>query len=99
MVTDTKRDSFAAVVSGKNTCDLRRRLYFARLDARIVLPVITYARAILTCRELQSKLLRSFTEQILSNLRAARAWYNAQMLCKSLAAIIQNLLHKLLLWL
>ena len=42
-VTHTRRDSLAAIVFGKNrrrvsnTCDLRCRLYFARLDATIVL--------------------------------------------------------------
>ena len=40
---NTRRDSLAAIAFGKNhrrvsnTCDLRCRLYFARLDARIVL--------------------------------------------------------------
>ena len=43
VVTHTRRDSLAAIAFGKNrrrvsnTCDLRCRLYFARLDARIVL--------------------------------------------------------------
>ena len=42
VVTLTRRDLLAAVAFGKNrrrvsyTCDLRCRLYFARLDARIV---------------------------------------------------------------
>ena len=42
-VTHTRRDSLAAIMFGKNrrrvsnTCDLRCRLYSARLDARIVL--------------------------------------------------------------
>ena len=42
-VTHTRRDSLAAIAIGKNrsrvsnTCDLRYRLYFARLDATIVL--------------------------------------------------------------
>ena len=43
VVTHTRRDSHAAIAFGKNrrrvsnTCDLRCRLCFARLDARIVL--------------------------------------------------------------
>ena len=43
VVTHTRLDSLAAIASGKNrrpvdnTCDLRCRLYFARLDASIVL--------------------------------------------------------------
>ena len=43
VVTHTRRDSLAANAFGKNrhrvsnTCDLRCRLYFARLDTRIVL--------------------------------------------------------------
>ena len=43
VVTHTKRDSLAAIAFGKNrrrlsnTWDLRCRLYFVRLDARIVL--------------------------------------------------------------
>ena len=43
VVTHTRRNSLAAIAFGKNrrrvsnTCDLRCRLYFARLDARIVL--------------------------------------------------------------
>ena len=42
-VTHTRRDSLAAIAFSKNrrrvsnTCDLRYRLYFAGLDARIVL--------------------------------------------------------------
>ena len=42
VVTHTRRDSLAAIAFGKNRCrvsntsDLRCRLYFARLDARIV---------------------------------------------------------------
>ena len=42
-VTHTRRDSLAAIAFDKNrrrvsnTCDLQCRLYFARLDARIVL--------------------------------------------------------------
>ena len=43
VVTHTRPDSLAGIAFGKtrrrvsNTCDLRCRLYFARLDARIVL--------------------------------------------------------------
>ena len=43
VVAHTRQDSLAAIALGKNrcrvsnTCDLRCRLYFARLDARIVL--------------------------------------------------------------
>ena len=43
VVTHTRRDSLAAIAFEKNrsrvsnTCDLRCRLYFARLDARILL--------------------------------------------------------------
>ena len=43
VVTHTRRDSLTAIAFGKNrrrvsnTCDLRCRLYFARLDARIFL--------------------------------------------------------------
>ena len=43
VVTHTRRDSLTAIAFGKNlrrvsnTCDLRCQLYFARLDARIVL--------------------------------------------------------------
>ena len=43
VVTHTRRDSLTAIAFGKNrrrvsnTCDLRCRLYFARLDARILL--------------------------------------------------------------
>ena len=43
VVTHTRRDSLAAIAFGKNRrrvsniCDLRCRLYFARLNARIVL--------------------------------------------------------------
>ena len=61
VVTHTRQDSLAAIAFEKNRCrasntsDLRCQLYFAILDARIVLPVITCTRSISTFWESQGK--------------------------------------------
>ena len=59
-------------------------------------PVITFTRG--RFQRLESPRARSHSckQQIVCNLRVAQAWCNAQMLCKSLAAIILNLLDKIL---
>ena len=79
-VTHTRRDSLAAIAFEKNrrrvsnTCDLRCRLYFARLDATIVLArdhLLTRGRF----QRLESPRAksRSCKQQIVCNLRVAQA--------------------------
>ena len=95
VVPHTRRDSLAAIAFGKNrcrvsnTCDLRCRLYFARLDARIVLACDHLHEVDFNVSRIpgQAK-ARSCKQQIVCNLRVAG-------LCESLDAIILNLLHKM----
>ena len=100
--THTSRDSLAAIAFGKNsrrvsnTSDLRCQSCFARLHARIVLARDHFTRDRFQRLESPRAKSRSCKQQIVCNLRVPSAVRYAQMLCESLAAIILNLLHKIL---
>ena len=85
LITHTRQDSLATVLSGKNsnrtsnTRDLRRRLlYFAQLDTRIVFARNHFTRERFQRLESRRANSRSCKQQIASNLRVAQATWVAK---------------------
>ena len=105
VVIHTSPDSLAAIAFGKNrrrvsnTCDLQCRLYFARLDATIVLARDHLHEVDFNVSRVpgQSRARVNSKSYAIYESPGHSAMHKL-MLCESLAAIILNLPHKIL-WL